>query len=160
MGEAATPVCAEPPGCPLQRPNIRLYCLQDDVRIRAEFVRECAERGTGRRLRRGALRGLLVAQLGLVGRFQAAPRRFLLFQYCAADAWPLNNLPTGPDALNTDMLRGESPTKPRYTDVPPVPAPTQVRPGRGGSIYESQTQMKRRPLATSSSETLTPTGNE
>jgi len=87
-------------------------------------------------------------------------RRLYLGQYCAADAWPLNNLPTGPDALNTDMLRGESPTKPRYTDVPPVPAPTQVRPGRGGSIYESQTQMKRRPLATSSSETLTPTGNE
>ena len=74
-------------------------------------------------------------------------RRLYLGQYCAADAWRLNNLETERDANATNMLCGEPPTEPRYTEVPPVPAPAVVSPGRGGSIYENQTQMKKRPLA-------------
>ena len=74
-------------------------------------------------------------------------RRLYLLQYCAADAWPLKNFPADADAINANILRGEASAEPRYTDVPPLIEPAQVRPGRGGSIYESQTQLKRRILA-------------
>jgi phytanoyl-CoA hydroxylase len=73
-------------------------------------------------------------------------RRLYLPQYCAADAWPLKSLPTDMDAFNANMVRGQAPTEPRYTEVPPIPAPEVPRPGLGGSIYESQTQMKKRAL--------------
>ena len=45
------------------------------------------------------------------------------------------------------MLRGTAPDAPRYADIPPVPMPDNPRMGTGGSIYENQTEMKRRPLA-------------
>ena len=45
------------------------------------------------------------------------------------------------------MLRGIAPDAPRYADIPPVPMPNNPRMGAGGSIYEKQTEMKRRPLA-------------
>lgn len=76
-------------------------------------------------------------------------RRLYLCQYAAADAWPLKNMPTDLEAYNAFMLRGEPPTEPRWVDVPPVPTPDVVRPGLGGSIYESQTQMKQRLMAES-----------
>ncbi|NKB66411.1 MAG: phytanoyl-CoA dioxygenase family protein [Candidatus Latescibacteria bacterium] len=68
-------------------------------------------------------------------------RRLYLGQYCAADAWPVKNPPQDMEAYNKCMVRGEAPTQPRYTDVPPTPEPEEIRPGKGGSIYESQTQL-------------------
>ena len=75
-------------------------------------------------------------------------RRLYLEQYAAADAWPLRMLPIDDiEAYNAFILRGEPPTEPRYEEVPDVPTPEVVRPGLGGSIYESQTQMKQRLMA-------------
>ena len=75
-------------------------------------------------------------------------RRLYLEQYAAADSWRLRELPIQDFAIfNSSMLRGEPPTKPRWTDVPEVPMPEVVRPGLGGSIYESQTQLKQRLMA-------------
>ena len=78
-------------------------------------------------------------------------RRLYLGQYCAADAWCLNNLDAERDATKTNMLCGKPPTQPRYAKVPPVPTPAVVNPGRGGSIYENQAEMKRRALAETTS---------
>ena len=72
----------------------------------------------------------------------ASPRRLLLFQYCALDAWPLLGAGNW-DAFNATIIRGEPTWTPRVTDVPvriPLPSPERV-----GSIYEIQTQL-RRPL--------------
>jgi ectoine hydroxylase-related dioxygenase (phytanoyl-CoA dioxygenase family) len=62
-------------------------------------------------------------------------RRLLLFQYCAADAWPL----LGPPEIETfdaGLITGEASVVPRLADVPVrMPLP----PARhGGSIYENQ----------------------
>ncbi len=68
-----------------------------------------------------------------------SPRRLLLFQYCALDAWPLLGSETW-DAFNATIVRGEPTWEPRVTDVPvriPLPSPERV-----GSIYEIQTQMR------------------
>lgn len=66
----------------------------------------------------------------------AFPRRFLLFQFCAADAWPL----LGPGDLatfNSKMVAGETSIVPRLADVPVrMPLPPAER---QGSIYENQT---------------------
>ena len=63
------------------------------------------------------------------------PRRFLLYQFCAADAWPL----LGPGTLaafNAKMVAGEAGIVPRLADVPVrMPLPPAERPG---SIYENQ----------------------
>ena len=63
----------------------------------------------------------------------------------------INNLEAERDATKTNMLCGKPPTEPRYAEVPPVPTPAVVNPGRGGSIYENQAEMKRRPLAETTS---------
>ena len=71
----------------------------------------------------------------------ANPRRLLLFQYCALDAWPLSGVSNW-DQFNANILRGEPTKRPRLADVPvlmPVPAGE-----RGGSIYETQTMMEKR----------------
>ncbi len=73
-----------------------------------------------------------------------APRRLLLFQYCALDAYPLLGAGTW-DAFNATIIRGEPTWEPRVTDVPvriPLPSPERV-----GSIYEIQTQMRAPVLA-------------
>ncbi|GAA2756446.1 phytanoyl-CoA dioxygenase family protein [Actinopolymorpha rutila] len=63
------------------------------------------------------------------------PRRLLLFEYAAADAWPL----TGGldwDDFNAHLLRGDAVLQPRLTEVPVrIPLPTH---DREGSIYEVQ----------------------
>jgi ectoine hydroxylase-related dioxygenase (phytanoyl-CoA dioxygenase family) len=65
----------------------------------------------------------------------AKPRRFLLFQYCAADAWPLSGV-SDLDAFNANMVQGEPTIEPRVTNVPVrMPLPPAER---QGSIYESQ----------------------
>lgn len=69
-----------------------------------------------------------------------APRRLLLFQYCAIDAWPLTGSVDW-DAFNSNILRGEPTNQPRLRDVPvrmPLPGAE-----RGGSIYENQSVLDR-----------------
>jgi len=69
------------------------------------------------------------------------PRRLLLHQYRAADAWPLIKQ-DGYDAYCGQLLSGEETLHPRMRDVPvrlPLPpAPLQ------GSIYENQKALKNR----------------
>jgi ectoine hydroxylase-related dioxygenase (phytanoyl-CoA dioxygenase family) len=67
------------------------------------------------------------------------PRRLLLHQYCAGDAWPLMGVPSW-DAFNALLLRGEPTDAPRLTAVPArIPLPNPVH---GGTIYEIQKQLK------------------
>lgn len=67
------------------------------------------------------------------------PRRFLLLEYVAADAWPLVGT-TDWNELNQRLLRGEPVLSPRLEQVPVVlPEPTHPR---GGSIYEVQSAVK------------------
>jgi ectoine hydroxylase-related dioxygenase (phytanoyl-CoA dioxygenase family) len=69
------------------------------------------------------------------------PRRLLLFQYCANDAWPLMGFP-GWDAFNATIVQGEPTNVPRVTNVPVrIPLPSGEK---GGSIYETQTMMAKR----------------
>ena len=65
-------------------------------------------------------------------------RRLLLFQFCAADAWPLLGVKNW-DSFNDDLLRGTPPQTPRLTDVPVrIPLP-KIK----GSIYELQEQLRK-----------------
>lgn len=66
------------------------------------------------------------------------PRRLLLFQYCAVDAWPLLGVPSW-EAFNAAILRGEPTAAPRMAAVPVcIPLPNPVH---GGTIYEMQRQL-------------------
>lgn len=72
------------------------------------------------------------------------PRRFLLFQYCAVDAWPLLGVSNW-NTFNADILRGEPTDEPRLAPIPVrIPLPTGER---GGSIYETQTMLKKSVMA-------------
>ena len=65
------------------------------------------------------------------------PRRFLLFEYGSADAWPLLGV-RGWAEYHSRLLRGEEVSEPRMTAVPvriPLPEPERVC-----SIYELQSQ--------------------
>ncbi len=69
------------------------------------------------------------------------PRRLLLYEYTAADAWPLLGIKSL-DEFNSRLVAGEINITPRLTSVPVImplpPAPYQ------GSIYENQTTLKSR----------------
>ena len=68
-------------------------------------------------------------------------RRLLLFQFRAADAWPLLGFPAGIEAFDALMVAGD-PQPPRLEQVPvrlPLP-PAEVQ----GSLYENQKGMKNR----------------
>ena len=68
------------------------------------------------------------------------PRRLLLYQYCAPDAWSLQGYPNWQAYLDS-MVRGEPTNRPRLVDVPVLmPWPESVR---GGSIYETQTILEK-----------------
>ena len=67
------------------------------------------------------------------------PRRLLLYQYCAADAWPLSGIGTL-ESFDATMVQGESTVEPRLTPVP-VRMPLPPAP-KGGSIYEVQTLLE------------------
>ena len=68
------------------------------------------------------------------------PRRLLLYQYCAPDAWSLQGYPNWQAYLDS-MVRGEPTNRPRLADVPVlIPWPESVR---GGSIYETQTILEK-----------------
>jgi len=68
------------------------------------------------------------------------PRRLLLFQYCAADAWPLLPGDKPWDNYAASILQGSPVSQPRLAPVPvrlPLPAAKF-----GGSIYENQRGLK------------------
>ena len=68
------------------------------------------------------------------------PRRLLLYQYCAPDAWSLQGYPNWQAYLDS-MVRGEPTNRPRLVDAPVLmPLPEAVR---GGSIYETQTILEK-----------------
>ena len=69
----------------------------------------------------------------------ARPRRLLLFEYAAADAWPLTGF-TDWDDFNARILRGAPVLAPRLEPVPVrIPLPTHAR---QGSIYEVQSVLR------------------
>ena len=71
------------------------------------------------------------------------PRRLLLFQYCAADSWPLMSIDW--PGFESTFLRGQPSNRPRVTDVPvQLPLPPAKR---GGSIYETQTMLRNKVMA-------------
>ena len=68
------------------------------------------------------------------------PRRLLLFQYCAIDAWPLLGVNNWDAFVDKQVLRGEAVDQPRMAEIPvriPLPAGE-----KGGSIYETQSMLK------------------
>lgn len=72
------------------------------------------------------------------------PRRLLLFQYCAADAWPLFHFTSLVD-FNSKLINGKPNLEARMEAVPvrvPYPAPEDLQ----GSIYDLQTQLKQSTL--------------
>lgn len=67
------------------------------------------------------------------------PRRLLLFQYCAGDAWPLMGIEW--ESYCASFLRGQPSNQPRVENVPVrMPLPGSKR---TGSIYETQTILGR-----------------
>ena len=64
------------------------------------------------------------------------PRRFLLHQYRAADAWPLIHPPTAWEPWEALLVSGQDTLTPRMTAVP-VRLPYPSAPNQG-SIYENQ----------------------
>jgi phytanoyl-CoA hydroxylase len=72
------------------------------------------------------------------------PRRLLLFQYTAVDAFPLLGIPNW-DQFNANIVTGQVTMEPRMTPVPvrmPLPAATFA-----GSIYENQRTLGNRYFA-------------
>jgi ectoine hydroxylase-related dioxygenase (phytanoyl-CoA dioxygenase family) len=79
------------------------------------------------------------------------PRRLLLAQYTAVDAWPLVNMPSDIDAYDADIVHGAPTVKPRLADVPVrLPLP-QAR--NQGSIYENQRTVSHRYFDSEGTET-------
>jgi phytanoyl-CoA hydroxylase len=69
------------------------------------------------------------------------PRRFLLFEYCSGDAWPLMGVPDW-DAYHARLLRGEEVDEPRMEHVPiRIPLPKSMP---QGTIYELQSRFQQR----------------
>ena len=66
-------------------------------------------------------------------------RRLLLYQYRAADAWPIRGIPEGWSAWEDQMLCGQSTLAPRMLNLPiRMPFPPAER---QGSLYENQALM-------------------
>jgi len=83
---------------------------------------------------------------GSATNFSGRERRFLLYQYRAADAWPLLGFKDGIDKFNELLLAGDPTIEPRLAAVPvrlPLP-PAEYQ----GSIYENQRASDRRYFAT------------
>jgi len=72
------------------------------------------------------------------------PRQLLLYEYSAADAWPLMGIKSVDD-FNARLVAGAPTIAPRLTQVP-VRMPLPPAP-RQGSIYENQTLAKNRYFA-------------
>ena len=72
------------------------------------------------------------------------PRRLLLFQMAAIDAWPLLGVSNWDD-FNSNILRGEPTREARVADVPVrMPLPPALN---EGSIYENQTVLRNKLFA-------------
>ncbi len=72
----------------------------------------------------------------------ARDRRLLLFQFRAADAWPLLGFPAGIAAFDALMVAGKSTLSPRLAPVPVrLPLPPAAH---QGSIYENQKGLTQR----------------
>jgi phytanoyl-CoA hydroxylase len=83
---------------------------------------------------------------GSATNFSGRERRFLLFQYRAADAWPLLGFAGGIEKFAELLLAGEPTLEPRLTAVPVrLPLPPAAH---QGSIYENQRATGRRYFAT------------
>jgi ectoine hydroxylase-related dioxygenase (phytanoyl-CoA dioxygenase family) len=67
------------------------------------------------------------------------PRRLLLFDMAAADAFPIGLSIGDLDAYNAQIVRGH-PQQPRTTDQPPVRLPLPVK--KVGTIFEVQQQLR------------------
>jgi ectoine hydroxylase-related dioxygenase (phytanoyl-CoA dioxygenase family) len=83
---------------------------------------------------------------GSATNFSGKERRFLLYQYRAADAWPLLGLKEGIARFNEQLIVGENSLAPRLVHAPvrmPLP-PAEYQ----GSIYENQRTTGRRFFAT------------
>jgi len=83
---------------------------------------------------------------GSATNFSGRERRFLLYQYRAADAWPLLGFAAGIDKFNELLLAGDPTIEPRLAPRPvrlPLP-PAEYQ----GSIYENQRASDRRYFAT------------
>jgi ectoine hydroxylase-related dioxygenase (phytanoyl-CoA dioxygenase family) len=83
---------------------------------------------------------------GSATNFSGRERRFLLYQYRAADAWPLLGFKDGIAKFDELLLAGEPTIEPRLAPVPvrlPLP-PAEYQ----GSIYENQRASSRRYFAT------------
>ncbi len=79
----------------------------------------------------------------------AKPRRLLLFEYAAADAWPLMGVPDFAE-FNSRIVLGEPTVEPR---VQPVPVRIPLPPAKAqGSIYENQRGAKVRYFGTVAAE--------
>ncbi len=79
---------------------------------------------------------------GAATNFSGKERRLLLFQYRAADAWPLLGFAGGIEKFDELLLAGASSLAPRLAPVPvrlPLP-PAEYQ----GSIYENQRAAGRR----------------
>jgi len=79
---------------------------------------------------------------GSAANFSGRERRFLLFQYRAADTWPLLGFKDGIEKFDELLLAGEPTLEPRLAPVPvrlPLPPADHQ-----GSIYENQRASGRR----------------
>ena len=82
---------------------------------------------------------------GSATNFSGKDRRFLLFQYRAADAWPLLGFKDGIEKFDELLLAGAPTLSPRLAAVPvrlPLPSAEYQ-----GSIYENQRATGRRYFA-------------
>jgi ectoine hydroxylase-related dioxygenase (phytanoyl-CoA dioxygenase family) len=79
---------------------------------------------------------------GSATNFSGRERRFLLYQYRAADAWPLLGFKDGIEKFDSLLLAGEPSLAPRLA---PVPVRLPLPPAENqGSIYENQRATGRR----------------
>ena len=95
---------------------------------------------------------------GSATNFSGKPRRFPLFQYRAADAWPLLGLKEGIAKFDELLLVGEPSLTPRLAPVPvrmPLP-PAEHQ----GSIYENQRATGRRFFETAADRQRLPAAAE
>jgi phytanoyl-CoA hydroxylase len=80
---------------------------------------------------------------GSASNTSAQPRRLLLWDLAAADAWPLFRTVTDLDAFDADIVRGRPTLEPRLEPVPvrvPLPLPA-------GTIFELQAAAARKAFA-------------
>src|SRR5437764_14010732 len=123
-------------------PNGRFCGAIDPARCAADFSRALPCLGKAGSVTVHHVR----AVHGSATNFSGRERRFLLFQYRAADAWPLLGLKEGIEKFDEQLLVGEASLAPRLRPAPVrMPLPPAAHPG---SIYENQRATGARYFAT------------